>query len=687
MSANSHLPEAVALRHAELATELEQHNRQYYRDDAPLISDFDYDLLMQELLALEAEYPALQTPESPSQRVGGAILPHFKQIEHEMPMLSLSNGFADEDVQEFDRRLHEQIDQPSGNVLDYVAEPKLDGLAVSIVYEHGRLVQAATRGDGRTGEDITQNVKTIKSLPLRLASGAPARLEVRGEVFMPLAGFAQLNERQAAAQKKLYVNPRNAAAGSLRQLDSRITAQRPLDIFIYGVGVFEVNGDMAHSNAQEQRPLTHLDTLDFLAKLGLPICPIIELVSGVEGCLDYYRRMGARRADLGYDIDGIVYKLNRLDWQHAAGFIAKAPRWALAHKFAAQERTTRVNEINTQVGRTGAITPVARLEPVFVGGVTVSNVTLHNRAEIERLGIRVGDTVVVRRAGDVIPQIVSVVLQARPAESVAYEFPIQCPICASAVLFEGAGIIARCSGGVRCEAQRKQAIKHFASRKAMDIDGLGDKIVDQLVDQKLIADAADLYTLTLNQVVGLDRFAEKSAENLLAAIEASRHTELSRLIYALGIPNVGETTAEQLAQHFGDLSALSGATLSQLETLPDIGPVVAQSILDYFASPANQAMLARLEQVGIEYPQVEERHQDGATQPLLGQTFVLTGTLSSMSRSDAKKALQRLGAKVAGSVSKNTDCVVVGADAGSKATKAAELGVAIIDEEAFVALL
>ncbi|MDG1904769.1 MAG: NAD-dependent DNA ligase LigA [Arenicella sp.] len=670
-------------RHAELSVEIELHNSRYYRHDAPLIADYDYDQLMLELMALEAAHPELLTPESPSQRVGGAVLEQFDQVVHEMPMLSLSNGFSSDDVSEFDRRLHEQVDQPIEHVFEYVAEPKLDGLAVSVLYENGKLVQAATRGDGKTGENITQNVKTIKSLPLSLGKRAPARLEVRGEVFMPLAGFAALNQRQLDADKKAYVNPRNAAAGSLRQLDSAMTAQRPLDVFIYAVGVFDDT-----EGAVGVKPETHHAMLMYLAELGLPICPIVEVVSGVDGCVDYYQRTGASRDQLPYEIDGIVYKLNRLDWQRAAGFIAKAPRWALAHKFPAQERTTIVADIDTQVGRTGAITPVARLEPVFVGGVTVSNVTLHNKSEIERLDIRVGDTVIVRRAGDVIPQIVSVVSEARPANAHPYEFPLVCPICASDVLFEGAGIIARCSGGFRCAAQRKQAIKHFASRKAMDIDGLGDKIVDALVDEKLIHDAADLYTLNAETVINLEGFAEKSTDKLLASIGASKKAELSRLIFGLGVPQVGETTAEQLAEHFGYLEKIYTAKAEELERLPDIGPIVAQSVVDYFGSQANQEMLKRLLDAGVEYDKVVTiSREEGGELPLAGQTFVLTGALSSMSRSDAKKELQKLGAKVTGSVSKNTSCVVVGADAGSKARKAVELGVKVIDEDEFTAML
>ena len=673
--------QAAEQRHASLSQEIERHNRLYYVSDEPQISDYDYDQLMQELLALEQEYPHLITPSSPSQKVGAAPIEAFTQITHELPMLSLSNGFADTDVAEFDRRLHEQIDKPLSATFEYVAEPKLDGLAVSIMYVNGELEYAATRGDGKTGEDITLNVKTIKNVPLKLKGEVAGRLEVRGEVFMPKAGFALLNQRQTDAAAKLYVNPRNAAAGSLRQLDSRVTASRPLDIFIYSVGVFE--GESA------TKPVTHRDTLDYLSGLGLPICPIIKVVNGVEGCLEYYADISSQRAQLPYEIDGIVYKLNRLDWQRSAGFIAKAPRWALAHKFPAEERTAVLESIDTQVGRTGAITPVARLSPVFVGGVTVSNVTLHNKAEIDRLDVRVGDTVIVRRAGDVIPQIVAVVAEARKEDAVPYEFPLECPDCGFPVVFEGAGIIARCSGGFNCGAQRKQAIKHFASRKAMDIDGLGDKIVDVLVDQDIIKDAADLYALTVDDVLHLEGFAQKSADNLISAIKRSAKTELSRLLYGLGILQVGETTAEQLAQYYPDLHGLYDATREDLERIPDIGPIVAQSIVDYFARSTNREMLNRLFELGVEFS-VDESLGLGASESaslLSGKTFVITGTLTSMSRSDAKKELQKLGAKVTGSVSKNTSCVLVGADPGSKASKAAELDIEIIDEDQFLALL
>ena len=675
--------EQARQRHSDLAAQLEHHNRLYYTNDAPSISDYEYDQLMMELMELEAQFPELLTPESPSQRVGSAPLDEFVQIRHEQPMLSLSNGFSDDDISEFDRRLHKELGQPDERVFEYVAEPKLDGLAVSILYVDGVFVHAATRGDGKVGEDISQNVKTIRSIPLRLPNSGdvgfnvPQRLEVRGEIYMSHERFEQLNASQLEQNKKPFMNPRNAAAGSLRQLDSKVTAQRGLDVFIYALGV----------NSDDSFADTHSITLQKLAKLGFPVCPLIEPVSGVEGCLQYFTNLSEQRAHLDYEIDGIVYKLNRLDWQRSAGFIAKAPRWALAHKFPAQEKSTIVNSIDVQVGRTGAITPVARLEPVFVGGVTVSNVTLHNQAEIERLDIRVGDTVIVRRAGDVIPQIVSVNLEKRLADSSPYVFPTHCPECDSLVVAEGEGIIARCSGGLICSAQRKQAIKHFVSRKAMDIDGMGERIADILVEQGLINNVADIYVLKYEQISELEGFAEKSAQNLIDSIEKSKKAVLSRLLFALGISQVGETTAEQLANTFGSLHALSKASVESLEALPDIGPIVALSINRFFADENNQALLTALQNNGVQYQEIDvSALPDRDSLPLAGKTIVLTGALQSLSRSDAKKQLQGLGAKVAGSVSKNTSLVVVGSDAGSKAVKAQDLGIEMIDEDELLTL-
>ena len=662
----------------QLVSELNEHNRLYHSLDQPEVSDAEYDQLMRQLQRIEAQHPDWVVPESPSQRVGGAPLPEFNQIKHEMPMLSLNNGFEADDIHGFDGRLKRQLELDELSTLEYMAEPKLDGLAVSIRYERGIMAYAATRGDGRAGEDITQNVKTIRSVPLKLPATAPEVLEVRGEVFMTHAGFAELNRKQAEKELKLYVNPRNAAAGSLRQLDSKITASRPLTMFVYGVGVV----------SEEDFAVTQSSLLQNLQNLGFPICPLVKVVSGAEGCLAYYSRLQSERPELDYEIDGIVYKLNSLVLQQQAGFVARAPRWALAHKFPAEIASTAVEAIDVQVGRTGAITPVARLKPVFVGGVTVSNVTLHNAAEIKRLGIRAGDTVNVRRAGDVIPQIVSVDETARPQGTSEYEFPTECPVCNSPVVTQEDGVIARCTGGLICAAQRKQGIKHFVSRRAMDIEGLGDKVVDQLVDSKLVITVADLYLLTKDQLLELEGFADKSAEKLHAAIAASKQAELPRLIFALGIPLVGETTAEQLATHFGNLHSLQRADSDLLQGIPDIGPIVADSITDFFASDNNQAVVADLLNRGVHYEEIQALTEAEANDlPLQGKTMVLTGGLSSLTRAEAKKQLQALGAKVTGSVSKNTSVVVVGTDAGSKAIKAEQLGIEMWDEEQLLAVL
>lgn len=663
--------QTAASRHQHVSQLLQRYNHEYYVLDNPSVTDFEYDQLMRELMDLEAQFPELLTEDSPSQRVGGEPLDEFQQVAHEVPMLSLSNGFEDDDIVQFDRRVREGVDLPEDAAVEYIAEPKLDGLAVSLLYQDGVLVRAATRGDGRTGEDITVNVKTIRSVPLRLqGETVPRVLEVRGEVYISHKGFAALNQQQAEADNKTFVNPRNAAAGSLRQLDSKITAQRPLEIFVYAVG---------HLEGWQFE--TQQELLQQFQSFGLRVCPLAEVVTGAQGCLDYYQSMQEQRADLDYEIDGIVYKVNRRDWQTSLGFIAKAPRWALAHKFPAQEKSAVVEGIDVQVGRTGAITPVARLQPVFVGGVTVSNVTLHNRQEIERLDVRVGDTVIVRRAGDVIPQIVSVNQSLRAEVSSEFDFPDECPVCNSPVVYADDGVIARCSGGLICPAQRKQSIRHFASRKAMDIDGLGDKIVEQLVDEELIETVADLYTLELPDLVDLERFAEKSAQNLIAAIDDSRECELSQLLYALGILQVGETTAEQLAAHFGSLEALISADEEELQAVPDIGPIVAQSIVGFFASPVNREIIEKLQQAGVHWKEHQGSGLDIDDLPLDGRTLVMTGTFSSMSRSEAKKRLQALGAKVTGSVSSKTSAVIVGADPGSKAQKAADLGVEIVDED------
>jgi len=651
--------------------ELQAHNHAYYVADAPSIADYEYDQLMNELIAIEEESPELQTPDSPSQRVGGAALSSFEQVSHRVPMLSLSNGFAADDIHQFDKRIRDQLDLVEGADLQYVVEPKLDGLAVSLLYEDGILVRAATRGDGKTGENISENVKTIRSIPLRLqGSNIPNVLEVRGEIYMSRQGFSELNIKQAELGEKTFVNPRNAAAGSLRQLDSKITASRPLDIFVYALG--DVEG---------WEPKTQHDLLTGLKDFGFRVCPLAEVVEGVDGCLAYYDKILNQRDQLSYEIDGIVYKLNRRDWQVSVGYIAKAPRWAIAHKLPAEEKSTLLESIDVQVGRTGAVTPVARLKPVFVGGVTVSNVTLHNKQEIERLDVREGDAVLVRRAGDVIPQIVSVNHSLRPAESIPYSFPEQCPVCDSDIAVADGGVVARCTGGMICDAQLKQTIKHFASRKAMDIDGLGDKIVEQLVDENIIATVADLYLLEFDQLNELERFAEKSAQNLLDSIETSKQCELSQLLYSLGIDQVGESTALVLAQTFGSIPALTSASLEMLEAVPDIGPIMAHGIKAFFANQANINIIEQLKKSGVVWQDIEtDNIADPDDLPLANKTLVLTGTFSSMSRSDAKKKLQSLGAKVTGSVSKKTSAVIVGADPGSKQQKALDLGVDLMNE-------
>lgn len=657
-----------------LREQLEFHNYRYYVLDDPQIPDIEYDRMLRELEALEAKYPKLKDEDSPTQKVGGFVARTFSEVVHAQPMRSLSNAFEAEEVESFDRRVRELLDLEKGDV-EYVAEPKLDGLAVSLRYENGWLVQAATRGDGRKGENITQNMRQVMRQHTRLTGkDVPPILEVRGEVFMRKDDFDQLNRSQQAAGDKTFVNPRNAAAGSLRQLDPSVTARRPLSFYSYALG--EVVSDKV--------PPTHWEIMQWLGELGLPVSDRLERVKGVEGCLDYYRRTLDVRDRLSYDIDGIVYKVSRMDWQQSLGFTAKAPRWALAHKFPAQEEITVLEKIEIQVGRTGAVTPVARLKPVFVGGVTVSNATLHNRDEIARLDVREGDSVIVRRAGDVIPEILSVIPERRPKGAKPFVFPDHCPVCESAVVYERDGVIARCSGGLFCDAQRKENIKHFASRKAMDIEGLGEKIVDQLLEQDLIHDVSDLYALNIEQVARLERMATKSATNLIEALEKSKQTTLAQFLFALGIPLVGETTAETLAENFGDLESVMSADEERLQQVPDIGPVVAESIRVFFEQPHNREIIIKLLENGFKWPKSAPREavSDSAFN---GKTVVLTGALS-MARSDAKKILQNLGAKVTGSVSKNTDFVVAGGDPGSKADKAEQLGVKILDEQEFLIL-
>ncbi|MDT6961598.1 NAD-dependent DNA ligase LigA [Cupriavidus sp. SZY C1] len=673
-----------------LRAELDRHSYQYYVLDAPTIPDADYDALFSELQALETEHPDLLTDDSPTQRVGGAPLAAFDTVRHRVPMLSLNNGFEDEDVVSFDRRCAQGLGrapvaapaddlfsaaEADDNGVEYSCELKFDGLAMSLRYEDGRLVQAATRGDGETGEDVTANVRTIKDIPLKLRGKAPAVLEVRGEVFMYRADFDKLNARQAEAGEKTFVNPRNAAAGSLRQLDPRITARRPLSFFAYGLG--ELEG--------AERPPTHAVMLDGFAALGLPVCDERRVVKGAQGLLSFHRDIGARRDQLPYDIDGVVYKVNAIPEQEQLGFVSRAPRFALAHKFPAQEMTTTVEDIEVQVGRTGAITPVARLAPVFVGGVTVTNATLHNEDEIRRKDVHVGDTVIVRRAGDVIPEVVAVVLERRPADARAFVMPTACPVCGSHVEKLEGEAVARCTGGLICAAQRKQALIHFAQRRAMDIDGLGDKIVEQLVDMGIVRTPADLYKLGVAKLAALDRMADKSATNLVAAIDKSRSTTLNRFIFALGIRHVGEATAKDLAKHFGKLDNLLAADEAALLEVNDVGPVVAQSIAGFLAESHNVEVIEQLRAAGVHWPESEPTAR--APLPLAGKTIVLTGTLPTLSREDAKEKLEAAGAKVAGSVSKKTDYVVAGAEAGSKLEKAQALGVPVLDEDGMLKLL
>lgn len=668
-----------AARAADLRRQLEHHNYRYYVLDDPEISDAEYDRLLNELKQIEAENPDLITPDSPTQRVGATPVSELRQVVHTTPMLSLDNAFTDEDLINFDRRVRERLEDVKE--IEYVAEPKLDGLAVSFLYENGRLVRAATRGDGLKGEDVTHNIRTIKAVPTQLRGNAPDVLDVRGEVFMTLAGFKAMNQRALERGEKVFVNPRNAAAGTIRQLDPRLAAARPLDVFFYAVGH---DSDNKHGNWK--LPAKHSEVLEQLRKWGLKVSPLVQVVKGVEGCLEYYREISAKRSSLAYEIDGVVYKVNRFAQQRELGYVARAPRWAIAHKFPAHEENTIVRDVEFQVGRTGALTPVARLEPIFVGGVTVSNATLHNMDEVKRKDVHIGDTVVIRRAGDVIPEVVKVVLERRPANARPVELPKQCPICGSAVEREEGEAIARCSGSLSCAAQLKGAMLHFASRRAMDIDGLGEKIVDQLLASGLVRSPADLYKLTVEQFAGLERMGEKSAKKLTAALEKSKQTTLSRFLYALGIRDVGEATAAALANHFGSLEALQEADEAAIQQVPDVGPVVAAHVHTFFRQPHNREVIEDLRRQGVTWPNQTPR-AGAAEGPLTGKTFVLTGTLESMSRDQAGERISALGGKVTSSVSKKTHYVVAGSEAGSKLQKAQELGVQILDEAAFLKLL
>ncbi|QIB64401.1 NAD-dependent DNA ligase LigA [Kineobactrum salinum] len=660
---------------ASLRTRLEDWNYQYHVLDAPSVPDAEYDRQMLRLRELEAEYPHLVTPDSPSQRVGAGPLAQFSQVRHELPMLSLDNAFSREELLDFNRRLLDRLGA-SADPVEFACEPKLDGIAVSLLYREGILERGATRGDGSTGEDITHNVRTIASVPLRLrGEGFPSLLEVRGEIYLPRAGFEQLNAEARERGEKLFVNPRNAAAGSLRQLDSRLTARRPLQMCCYSVGLFE----------GAELPARQSDVLEQLRAWGLRINSESRVERGIEACDAYYEELAARRASLPYDIDGIVFKVNDLALQRRLGFVSRAPRWAIARKFPAQEELTRVLAVEFQVGRTGAITPVARLEPVFVGGVTVSNATLHNADEVERLGVQIGDQVIVRRAGDVIPQIVSVVTQARPADAKPVTFPDACPVCGSVVERAADEAVLRCMGGLVCPAQQKAAIRHFASRRALDIEGLGEKLVEQLVDRGLAGNVADIYRLSREQWLSLERLGEKSADNLLAALEESKSTTLARFIFALGIREVGEATAAGLARHFGNWEALLDASEEALLEVPDVGPVVADHLRQFFDSKDSLAVVDALRAAGVHWPDVEPVAAEEL--PLAGQTWVVTGKLETLGRNEAKACLEELGAKVAGSVSARTHTVVAGPGAGSKLGRATELEVPVIDEAGLLELL
>ncbi|WP_145578568.1 NAD-dependent DNA ligase LigA [Yersinia alsatica] len=667
--------ESIIQQINQLRTSLRHHEHQYHVLDAPEIPDAEYDRLMQQLRDLEAQHPELITNDSPTQRVGAAPLDAFDQVKHEVPMLSLDNVFDEESYLAFDKRVHDRL--KTAEPLTFCCELKLDGLAVSLLYEEGELVRAATRGDGTTGENITVNVRTIRAIPLRLhGDNIPRRVEVRGEVFMPQAGFEQLNEEARRKGGKVFANPRNAAAGSLRQLDPRITAKRPLTFFCYGVGLLD-GGEL---------PRSHIQRLMQFKAWGLPVSNRVKLCTGSDQVIAFYRQVEQDRASLGFDIDGVVIKVDSLDLQEQLGFVARAPRWATAFKFPAQEQITQVREVEFQVGRTGAITPVARLEPVLVAGVIVSNATLHNADEIERLGLRIGDTVIVRRAGDVIPQVVGVVLEQRPQDAKEITFPEHCPVCGSDIERVEGEAVARCTGGLFCAAQRKEALKHFVSRRALDVDGMGDKIIEQLVEKQYIENPADLFTLTAGKLTGLDRMGPKSAQNLIVALEKAKQTTFARFLYALGIREVGEATAANLAAHFRNLDNLRAADIEALKSVPDVGEVVAKHVLNFLSEEHNQKVIDALEKV-ISWPEPQQIIAEEIDSPFAGKTVVLTGSLTILSRDEAKDRLTALGAKVSGSVSKKTDLVIAGEAAGSKLVKAQELGITVIDEAEMIRLL
>jgi len=659
-----------------LRKEIAEHNHRYYVLNDPSVPDAEYDRLMRELESLEQAHPELVDPDSPTQRVGARAAEGFETVEHEVPMLSLANAFDDDEVREFDRRIRETLDIEQAV---YTAEPKLDGLAISLRYESGRLVRAATRGDGRAGEDVTANVRTIRAIPLRLRmEGAPDPLEVRGEIYMTRSGFVELNRGLEEEGGKTFVNPRNAAAGSLRQLDPKITARRPLRFFAYSAIVDPDSVDAGLGDGQQA-------ALKRLAELGFPVSAMARQAPGVEALLSFYQAVQDKRADLDFDIDGVVYKVDDFDQQRELGYVSRSPRWALAHKFPAEEEMTRLERIDVQVGRTGKLTPVARLEPVFVGGVTVTNATLHNLDEIRRKDVREGDYVIVRRAGDVIPEVVRPIIEKREDDLQEWQLPERCPVCGSHVELVEGQADARCSGGLVCPAQSKRALEHFASRNAMDIDGLGSRIIDQLVENDLVRDPADLYRLDAETLAGLERMGEKSATNLVSAIDASRKVSLGRLLFALGIREVGEVSAGALARHFRDLDALMDADVESLEAIRDVGPVVARHIREFFDEQRNREVIADLLENGVEWH--VEQAPEPEEQPLKGCTYVLTGSLEKLTRSEAKSRLEKLGARVTGSVSKSTTAVIAGSDPGSKLDKAREADVAVLDEAGLAALL
>jgi DNA ligase (NAD+) len=666
-------------RAAELRATLQHHAHLYYVLDAPQIPDAEYDRLFQELQAIEAAHPELRTPDSPTQRVGGAVLTGLTPVRHALPMLSIrtETDTTAAGARAFDARVRRELGlADEAPPVEYNAELKFDGLAINLRYENGVLLQATTRGDGETGEDVTQNVRTIGQVPLRLVGDAPPLIEVRGEAYMRRDDFERLNERQREKGGKTFINPRNTAAGAIRQLDPAGLVDKKLSFFAYGLG--EVRGWM--------QPVTHSATLDAIAAFGVPVSNDRRVVSGADGLVAFHEAIAAKRDALPFDIDGVVYKVNAVDLQQRLGFVTREPRWAVAHKYPAQEQLTRLNGIDIQVGRTGKLTPVAKLEPVFVGGTTVSNATLHNLFELRRKGVRVGDTVIVRRAGDVIPEVVGRIDEPRPAYVPNFRMPRQCPVCGSGVRREKGGIDHRCSGGLFCAAQRKQALLHFAGRRAMDIEGLGDKLVDQLVDEGLIRTLPELYKLGVAKLAALQRMADKSAANLLAALDMSKHTTLPRFLYALGIRHVGEATAKDLAAHFGSLDRVMDASEAQLLEVNDVGPVVAQSIHTFFEQPHNREVVEQLRAAGIRWDEHDGAAQS-APRPLAGLTVVLTGTLPTLTRDEAKQRLEAAGAKVAGSVSKKTSYVVAGEEAGSKLDKARELGVPVLDEAGLLALL